>query len=146
MILNDFDTEAKTGYFKGFVERISDIRLIQIINETISIRKDFLSNKGLLIGVMNHISNKLSQNHNFCIVGDFNISFCDNYYFTNWGRNELNRSFAETEIINLTQSKTETIDHIAISKKFCKDSKVEVTKWNCGKELSDHKGISVKLH
>ena len=64
MILNDFDTEAKTGYFKGFVERISDIRLIQIINETISIRKDFLSNKGLLIGVMNHISNKLSQNHN----------------------------------------------------------------------------------
>ena len=89
---------------------------------------------------------KLSQNHNFCIVGDFNISFCDNYYFTNWGRNELNRSFAETEIINLTQSKTETIDHIAISKKFCKDSKVEVTEWNCGKELSDHKGISVKLH
>ena len=88
----------------------------------------------------------LSQNHNFCIVGDFNISFCDNYYFTNWGRNELNRSFAETEIINLTQSKTETIDHIAISKKFCKDSKVEVTEWNCGKELSDHKGISVKLH
>lgn len=64
MIINDFDTESKTGYFKGFIERISDIRLIQIIDETITIRQAFLTNKGLLTDVINHINNKLLQNHN----------------------------------------------------------------------------------
>jgi endonuclease/exonuclease/phosphatase family metal-dependent hydrolase len=46
---------------------------------------------------------------------------------------------------NLTEKITETIDHIAISKKFIGDSKAEIVEWNIGKELSDHKGISVKL-
>ncbi len=87
----------------------------------------------------------LSQNQNLCIIGDYNISFCDNYYFTNWGRTELNKSFAENEMENLTEKITETIDHIAISKKFIGDSKAEIVEWNIGKELSDHKGISVKL-
>ena len=89
---------------------------------------------------------KFAETKNLCIIGDYNISFCDNYYFTNGGRTELNKSFAENEITNLTQNKTETIDHIAISKKFIPNSKVEIAEWNCSKELSDHKGISVKLN
>ena len=89
---------------------------------------------------------KFAETKNLCIIGDYNISFCDNYYFTNGGRTELNKSFAENEITNLTQNKTETIDHIAISKKFIANSKVEIAEWNCSKELSDHKGISVKLN
>ena len=88
----------------------------------------------------------LSANRNLCLIGDFNISFCDNYYFTNFGRNELNKSFAENEIENLTGNITETIDHIAISSKFIGNSKIEIAEWNCGKKLSDHKGISVKIN
>ena len=88
---------------------------------------------------------KLSKNLNLCIIGDYNISFSDNYYFTNWGRNELNKCFAENEINNLTQNLSETIDHIAISKKFCKDSRIETSEWNVEKELSDHKGISINI-
>ena len=80
-----------------------------------------------------------------CIIGDYNISFCDNYYFTNLGRTELNKSFVENKINNLTENIKETIDHIAISNKFIENSKVEIAEWNCGKELSDHKGISIKL-
>ncbi len=89
---------------------------------------------------------KFAKTKNLCIIGDYNISFCDNYYFTNFGITELNKSFAENEITNLTQNKTETIDHIAISKEFIANSKVEIAEWNCAKELSDHKGISVKLN
>lgn len=88
----------------------------------------------------------LSANRNLCLIGDFNISFCDNYYFTNFGRNELNKSFAENDIENLTGNIAKTIDHIAISSKFIGNSKIEIAEWNCVKKLSDHKGISVKIN
>ena len=88
----------------------------------------------------------LSANRNLCLIGDFNISFCDNYYFTNFGRNELNKSFAENDIENLTGNIAKTIDHIAISSKFINNSKIEIAEWNCEKKLSDHKGISVKIN
>lgn len=86
---------------------------------------------------------KFSENKNMCIIGDYNISFSDNYYFTNLGRNELNKSFAENEIENCTQNVSQTIDHIAISKKFISNSKIETKEWNTEKKLSDHKGISI---
>ena len=86
---------------------------------------------------------RLSKNSNLCIIGDYNITFSDNYYFTNFGRNELMKSFDENEIKNYTQDISETIDHIAISKKFIGNSKVETTEWNIDKKLSDHKGISI---
>ena len=47
--------------------------------------------------------NKFSKTENLCIIGDYNISFCDNYYFTNLGRTELNKSFVENKINNLTE-------------------------------------------
>lgn len=89
--------------------------------------------------------NNLSKAQNFCIVGDYNISFSDNYYFTNFGRSELIKSFKENKIDNLTQQLSEVIDHIAISKAFIRDSKIEIYEWNLDKKLSDHKGICVSL-
>ena len=89
---------------------------------------------------------KLSKNKNFCIIGDYNITFCDNYYFTNWGRNTLNESFTENLIENLTKNVEETIDHVAISKEFIRNCDIEITEWNCEKKLSDHKGIRIKLN
>jgi len=87
----------------------------------------------------------LSTNHNICIIGDYNISFSDNYYFTNWGRNELNNSFLENKITNLTQHLPETIDHIAISQEFIGTAHLEIHEWNLDKKLSDHKGVCISL-
>ena len=56
---------------------------------------------------------RLSKENNFCFIGDFNISFADNYYFTNNGRNELNNLFKESKMNLLTRDKAECIDHIA---------------------------------
>lgn len=87
----------------------------------------------------------LSKNKNICIIGDYNISFSDNYYFTNWGRNELNNSFLENKITNLTHHLPETIDHIAISHEFIGKAPVEIHEWNLDKKLSDHKGVCISL-
>ena len=45
---------------------------------------------------------KLSSQKNFCLIGDYNTSFADNYYFTNNGRNELNKLIRECNLNLLT--------------------------------------------
>ena len=88
---------------------------------------------------------KLSQEKNFCFIGDYNISFSDNYYFTNNGRNELNKVFRECRLNLLTRERRECIDHIAISEDFTTNLETEIGEWNLDKKLSDHKGIYVEL-
>ena len=88
---------------------------------------------------------KLSTGNNFCLIGDYNISFADNYYFTNEGRNKLIEAFRECKLKLLTIDRTECIDHIAISENFIKNSETEIDEWNSDKKLSDHKGIYVNL-
>ena len=88
----------------------------------------------------------LSKNQNLCVIGDYNISFSDNYYFTNLGRRELNKCFAENGIENLTLYLSQTIDHIAISRKFIANTKIVTGEWGSEKKLSDHKGISLFLN
>jgi hypothetical protein len=73
------------------------------------------------------------------------MSFADNYYFTNNGRNELNNLFKECKLNLLTRDKTECIDHIAISENFITNMETEIGEWNLDKKLSDHKGIYVEL-
>ncbi|SDG81853.1 hypothetical protein SAMN04488062_102255 [Flavobacterium omnivorum] len=87
----------------------------------------------------------LSTAQNFCIVGDYNISFSDNYYFTNFGRSELIKSFKENKIENLIKNLSEVIDHIAMSTAFIRGSHIESYEWNLDKKLSDHKGICISL-
>jgi exonuclease III len=88
---------------------------------------------------------KLSNGKNFCLVGDYNISFADNYYFTNYGRNELNKVLEECKLKLLTREKVECIDHIAISESLTTNLEVEIGEWNTDKKLSDHKGIYAEL-
>ena len=88
---------------------------------------------------------KLSKEKNFCLIGDYNISFADNYYFTHNGRNELNKVFKECELKLLTNDISECIDHIAISEDFTTNLETEIGEWNFDKKLSDHKGIYVEL-
>jgi hypothetical protein len=87
----------------------------------------------------------LSKEKNFCLIGDYNISFADNYYFTHNGRNELNKVFKEYELNLLTKDISECIDHIAISENFMTNLEAEIGEWNFDKKLSDHKGINVEL-
>lgn len=87
----------------------------------------------------------LSKNENLCIAGDFNISFSDNYYYTKFGRNELNKSFEYNQLFLATREVKECIDHIAIKQKFIENQQIEITQWNIDKKLSDHKGICVEF-
>lgn len=88
---------------------------------------------------------RLSKAGNICISGDFNCSFADNYYFTNFGRNTLSASFFDNDIYLLTENQLECIDHIAISKNFIDNSKINISEWNLDKSLSDHKGIVTEI-
>ncbi len=87
----------------------------------------------------------LSKQANFCFIGDFNQSFADNYYFTNYGRLVLNEVFEKNNLILLTRNQPECIDHIAISKSFVTHKSIEIQEWNDDMKLSDHKGIVVNL-
>ena len=101
-------------------------------------------NKSFKTDLMKQIEDfKILAEKNICVVGDYNLSFADNYYFTNFGRDTLLKNFAELEIEILTKNCAECIDHIAISKNFLADRKFNFGEWNLEKNLSDHKGILV---
>lgn len=104
-------------------------------------------NKNFMEDLPKQISDfqRLSQNQNFCIAGDFNISFSDNYYYTKTGRDYLNNSLEENEMSLLTRDAKECIDHIAISNTFWGSFRIKINEWNLDKSLSDHKGICADI-
>lgn len=81
----------------------------------------------------------------FCICGDFNCSFADNYYFTKLGRSILLETCSQNDIHLLTDSVPECIDHIAVTAEFVGNPTTHIEEWNLDKSLSDHKGIAVTL-
>ena len=89
---------------------------------------------------------KISKMGNLCMIGDYNTSFADNYYFTQVGRDLLNCTFRNKNIKLLTENVEQCIDHIAISERFLKNFDIgKIVEWNKEKTLSDHKGIFVNL-
>ena len=84
------------------------------------------------------------EGHSLCVIGDFNLSFEDNYYYTKHGRNLLRQTFLDCGIDILTHAVPECIDHIAVSKGFAGE-RAAVAEWNKDKSLSDHKGIVVEI-
>ena len=88
---------------------------------------------------------RISANTNFCLAGDLNMSFGDNYYFTQDGRQKLNASFEKLNLKNLTASIPDNIDHIIISNDFIKDRIIKLATWNVDKKLSDHIGVCVTI-
>jgi len=87
----------------------------------------------------------LSKLGSFCYSGDLNISFSDNYYFTQFGREKFLESFRNNRLTNLTGNLKENIDHIIISEDFIKNLNHEISEWNTSKNLSDHKGVLLEL-
>lgn len=64
MILNDYKQESQSGYLSGFIQRISDARLIKKIEDSLPIRQQFLQNQGFLPTVQAHIQQKKILNAN----------------------------------------------------------------------------------
>ena len=100
-------------------------------------RPDFIPD---LKSQMDDVRRLTADGHNICILGDYNLSFADNWYYTKEGRRLINETFDECGISLLTRDRTECIDHIAISEKFIGNVK-SIDEWNLDKSLSDHKGI-----
>ena len=80
-----------------------------------------------------------------CVLGDYNLSFSDNYYFTTHGRDSLLNVFKETNLQILTRNVPESIDHIAINEDVVRGREIAIQEWNKDKRLSDHKGIMVSF-
>ena len=80
-----------------------------------------------------------------CVCGDFNLSFSDNYYFTEKGRRTVLEAFSKYELNISTAGQKECIDHIAVSESLLKNHKIIVGEWNHNKKLSDHKGVYVDI-
>lgn len=88
---------------------------------------------------------RLSALGNICVIGDYNSSFSDSYYYTRAGRDKVIDFFDKTGITILTDQQPECIDHIAVSEQFCAGADISVSEWNKDKSLSDHKGIVVEI-
>ena len=88
---------------------------------------------------------RIAKTNNFCICGDLNMTFSDNYYYTKEGRQKLNASFEDLNLINLTANIPENIDHIVLPKTFVGDKQTKIETWNLDKKLSDHIGVAVEI-
>lgn len=91
---------------------------------------------------------RIAATGNFCLAGDLNMSFCDNYYFTDTGRKTMVDCFNKLNLVNLTGAVAENIDHIVLSKTFITGKKIEVQTWNEERKkgkLSDHMGVCVTI-
>lgn len=110
MILNDFKNESQTEHFKGFIKRISDARLIKMVDITLSIREEYLDKKGFLQEVKNHIALALAQSKNSDI--EVVAFMCLRYLY--FARNKI--FHAERVHPNFYWAKALTNDEIKITK------------------------------
>ena len=95
---------------------------------------------------MNDIGRLTAEDQNVCVIGDYNLSFNDNYYYTTPGRETVQNCFRSSGISILTAVRPQCIDHIAVSNSFMAGHHVaDIQEWNCDKDLSDHKGIVVQI-
>jgi hypothetical protein len=88
---------------------------------------------------------RLGKMHPLCYAGDFNVSFCDNYFPNAKGKAQLEQSFAQRGLNHLTANVFENVDHIALSTLFLPATGAELTCWNENKKLSNHKGVMATL-
>lgn len=104
-------------------------------------RADFLPD---LKAQMEDFRRLTDEGHDICIIGDYNLSFSDGWYYTKGGRKLVEDTFSECGISILTRDRAECIDHIAISNHFA-DKVISIDEWNYDKRMSDHKGIVVEI-
>lgn len=89
---------------------------------------------------------RISATYPLCIVGDLNMTFRDNYYYTKEGRKIMETAFTECNMKCVTGILDETIDHIVLSRSLLPEEQTlsefeGCGTWNNDKALSDHKGV-----
>jgi len=89
---------------------------------------------------------RIASTSDFCICGDLNTTFSDNYYYTRIGRQKLNACFDELKLLNTTAGIPENIDHIILTKTFLAKRGIKTEIWNTDKKLSDHIGVAVEVN
>ncbi|MBP3805673.1 MAG: endonuclease/exonuclease/phosphatase family protein [Oribacterium sp.] len=110
---------------------------------------------------MEDIKRLSEAGYRLCVIGDYNLTFSDNYYYTTYGRDTVLKSFEDNHIYLMTGHKAECIDHIALHDDFMyygeldpstvaksSQSRLKITsvdEWNYDKALSDHKGIVIDI-
>ena len=95
---------------------------------------------------MEDIRHLAAEGQNVCVIGDYNLSFNDNYYHTTLGRETVRNCFERSGIRILTSERPQCIDHIAVSNSFMSGHHVTgINEWNYDKALSDHRGIVVQI-
>ena len=97
-----------------------------------------------LLNQMRDIERLTSSGKNVCVIGDYNCTFCDSYYYTKIGRDQITETFDRCGITLVTGDRPECIDHIALSGKYLTRMPL-IAEWNYDKSLSDHKGIVVDI-
>jgi len=97
-----------------------------------------------LMAQMADIRRLSAQGNRLCVVGDYNLSFCDSYYYTREGRALVENTLRDCGIDILTRDRRECVDHIALTAGFA-SAFAHVEEWNTDKRLSDHKGIVVEI-
>ena len=106
-------------------------------------RKDYVEDLGRQL---EDIERLVRTGHNVCVIGDYNCSFGDNFYYTKQSRESMLQCFGANHISILTAEKPECIDHIAVSDSFMKGMTIKsIEEWNLDTSLSDHKGIAVDI-
>ena len=88
---------------------------------------------------------RIGAEHPICYAGDFNLSFCDNYFPNKKAKGLLEETFDSLRMRACTGSIPATIDHIVLSESFLADASVQTHCWNEDKKLSDHKGVALRL-
>jgi len=87
----------------------------------------------------------LAVGRQFCIIGDFNITFSGRAWPSHKARQTLNDSFRKLKLTNTTAMIADTVDHIVLSNDFLVGKHLQIETWNTDKELSDHVGHLVTL-
>lgn len=87
---------------------------------------------------------EISQTYALTVVGDLNMSFTDNYYYTEYGREMLLAAFEDCDLKNITRNIPNNIDHVLISNALLMRNPEQYTMCmaiHTKKTLSDHMGI-----
>lgn len=92
---------------------------------------------------------RLATLGNLCIVGDFNLSLGDNYYFTKRHRERMLDSLQKLEIDVPTATLPDNVDQIAASRSFLNfcARPLKPHTWHTSREkaVSDHQGVRLTL-
>ncbi len=97
--------------------------------------------------LLHHLSDfrKYFNQNAVCLIGDLNTTFTGRVYPSIRAREILNETFNKYNLVNLTHSIENCVDHIVVSKDFISNRKFTISTWNEDKTLSDHIGIMVDI-